>query len=298
MKYGKAHSLRRQQAIARYGKSARHPLCLAALGLWRLDEELSVWTKKVGLREELLKRAKQLKQEVQVMIGQFRREQQEKEANEASAFLSKIDEHLLETQTCYQAAVKVRSILQSLCGVPIARFELKRDAARRTGNVKARRALQRARKRWNDTKAFLGDGDRRTLEMLKMLSDEVRKAAWAKGGAKAGFIESARGGDRALSDETWQGLLTAREIQSLLVDAPGDRHAKEVRRLARKLGIRLAEDQRGRKRNPYLSKREPNRPRGRPRAKPDIGFTNDLEVREAMKVAAATGKTPVRGADY
>lgn len=81
----------------------------------------------------------------------------------------------------------------------------------------------------------------------------------AKGGAKAGLLESARGGVRPLSDEALQGLLTAREIQSRLVDAPGDRHAKEVRRLASKLGIRLAEDQRGRKRNPYVSKQEPNR---------------------------------------
>ena len=138
--------------------------------------------------------------------------------------------------------------------------------------------------------------DRRTLEMLKILDEEVRKSASAKGGA-TGFLIFLSW-DWALSDEAWQGLLTAREIQSRLVDAPGDRDAKEVRRLARKLGIRLAEDQRGRKQNPYLPKQEPSRPRGRPRTKPDIGFTNDLEAREAMKVAAATGKTPVRGADY
>src|SRR5262245_48672810 len=81
MKYGKANSLGTQQDIARYGKSARHPLCLAALDLWRLDEEVSVWTKKVVLREELVNSAKQMKESVHAMIGQFRREQKEKETN-------------------------------------------------------------------------------------------------------------------------------------------------------------------------------------------------------------------------
>jgi hypothetical protein len=296
MKYRKANSLRTQQAIARYGKSARHPLCLAALDLWRLDDEVSVWTKGVVLREDLVNSAKQLKERVQAEIAQFRREKKEKEINEASALLSKIDEHLLKTQKCYEAAVGVRAFYQKGHQWAVARFERERDAARRTRNVKALRALQRVRKRWSDRKAFPGDTDRRTLEMLKILDEEVRKSASAKGGA-TGFLIFLSW-DWALSDEAWQGLLTAREIQSRLVDAPGDRDAKEVRRLARKLGIRLAEDQRGRKQNPYLPKQEPSRPRGRPRTKPDIGFTNDLEAREAMKVAAATGKTPVRGADY
>jgi hypothetical protein len=43
----KANSLRAQQAIARFGKSAGHPLCLAALDLWRLDEELFALSKDV-----------------------------------------------------------------------------------------------------------------------------------------------------------------------------------------------------------------------------------------------------------
>jgi hypothetical protein len=150
------------------------------------------------------------------------------------------------------------------------------------------------RKRWNDKKAFLGDSDRRTLEMLEMLRDEASKAAWAKGGI-AVYIEAARGGDRALSDEAWAGRLTAREIQSRLVDAPGDRHAKEVRRLAKKLGIRLAKDQRGRKRKPYLPKREPKqpkRPRGRLRTKPEpeLEFTGDIDKALSKLFRKSQGK--------
>jgi hypothetical protein len=98
-----------------------------------------------------------------------------------------------------------------------------------------------------------------------------------------------------LSDEAWAGRLTAREIQSRLVDAPGDRHAKEVRRLAKKLGIRLAKDQRGRKRKPYLPKREPKqpkRPRGRPRTKPEpeLEFTGDIDKALSKLFRKSQGK--------
>jgi hypothetical protein len=38
-------------------------------------------------------------------------------------------------------------------------------------------------------KAFLGDSDRRALETLKMLRDEVIKAAFVQGGPSAGYWE-------------------------------------------------------------------------------------------------------------
>ena len=47
-----ATTLRTQQAVARYGKAARHPLCLAALDLLRLDEELFKWTEDIESSEE------------------------------------------------------------------------------------------------------------------------------------------------------------------------------------------------------------------------------------------------------
>ena len=137
------------------------------------------------------------------------------------------------------------------------------------GTLERCRALQRVRKRWDDKKAFLGDTDRRTLEILKMLRDKACDEAMAKDGAFDRLLEAFRSAHRPLSDEAWQALLTAREIQSRLVDAPGDRHAKEVRRLASKLGIRLAEDQHGRKRNPY--RRNKNQ-------------TNDVDVRALSQI--------------
>ena len=274
MKYAKAHSLRTQQAIARYGKAARHPLCLAALELWRLDAELSKWSKNLVSIEEVLNSAKQMRKKACT-----------------PALLRKIDNHLLKSQTRYQAAVKLRSFNQEGRRWAVELFERERDCVIRTGDAKARRALQRVRKRWNEKGTFLGDSDRRTLEILKMLREEVSDEAWRRGGAIAGYTEAARSGGRALSDKAWQELLTAPEIQSRLVDAPGDRHGKEVRRLAKKLWIRLAQDKPGRKcKWPYPPKQEPKQPRGRPRTGPDIIPVNDLEAIQASKAAAERGK--------
>ena len=153
--------------------------------------------------------------------------------------------------------------------VPLALFKCEYKRVIRTGDAKACRALQRLRKRWIANEASLKAGDLRKLEMLNMLRDQVIKAKWTTGEATSGsgYWEALRGGDRPLSDEAWQGRLTAREIHSRLADAGvlvdqelerGQLH--EIRRLARKLGIRLAEDQRGRKRKPYLGKQEPKRP--------------------------------------
>ena len=103
------------------------------------------------------------------------------------------------------------------------------------------------------------------------------------------------GDDLKLADEAWQGRLTAREIQLRLVAAQGDRHAKEVRRLARKLGVQLAQDQLGRKPKPYPPRQQPKRP-GRPRSKVGIEFHADLHIIEAEK--ARKGKTPVREGVY
>ncbi len=242
-----------------------------------MDADLSVLTKDIVLSDENVNRAKQLKEQASALIEHCRKERKEKEAHQASALLRKFDKHLLEAQTRYEAVVKVRPIYQELRGVRVARFERECDAVDRAGDAKARKALQRVRKRWNDKKAFPRDNDRRTLEILKMLRDKASDEAAAKGGVRERYIEAARGGNRALSDEAWQGRLTAREIQSRLVDAPGDRHAKEVRRLTRKLGIRLAKDQRGRKRKPYLRKQQPKRPRGRPRTKPGLKLRGDID---------------------
>jgi hypothetical protein len=226
------------------------------------------------------------------LYEQLYKEGKQKEVIQVAALLHKVNEHLPKLQKCYQAqAAYCLMLCRELRPVSAALFEREHDALTRTGDVKARRALQRVRKRWNDNKAF-GDSDRRTLEILKMLRDKVINAAWVKGGASDGYTEAAFGGDRALSDEAWAGRLTVREIHSRLMTAggsrlAGDKDGKEIRRTMRRLGIRPAEDQRGRKwKPPYPEKQKPKRPRGRPRTKPEIKSMS-LEATEAMLAKTA-----------
>jgi hypothetical protein len=277
VKYSKANTVHTQQFIAQYGKAARYPVCQAALTLLRQDDgEFSALTKDVVLSEERVNSVKQKKEEAQAAIKHFNKQRKEKEANLWAAHLRKIDELLPKAQSWYQVTVEALSGYRQIRRMAAAQFTREYDAVIRTRNVKALRALQRVIKRWNK-KTLPGDTDRRALEILKMLREKASDEAAAKDGANARYTEAAFGGSRPLSDKAWQGLLTAREIQSRLVDAPGDKDAKEVRRLARKLGIVLAEDQRGRKRKPYLRKQQPKRPRGRPRTKPGLKLRGDIE---------------------
>ena len=292
MKYSKANTVHTQQFIAQYGKAARYPLCLAALGLWRLDAELSEQTKKVAQAWELVNSVKQQRKEAIWLIDQLYKEQKQKEVPQASAILRNVDKLLPEVQKCFQATAKLWLHYDEWRELAAVQFERERVAAK--GDTKARKALQRVRKRWNDKKAFLGDSDRRTLEILKMLRAKASDQVTAKDGANARYLEAARGGSRPLSDKAWQGLLTASEIQSRLVDAPVERDAKEVRRLAKKLGILLAEDQRGRKRKPYLRKQKPKRPRGRPRTKAELVFKGDIAQAFDELVRESRGRAPRR----
>ena len=264
---------------------------MAGLNLWNSDEELSKYAKDLSLSEEELNKARQLSENAKAFSKQILKQGKEKEIKEASALLRQIDKISARAQTCFKANVELLSIYQVFRMSAAASFQREHDDATRSGNVKALRALQRVQTRWNNKKAFIGDSDRRTLEILEMLRSEAREVAAAKGGAPAVYWEAATSGKRVLSDEVWQGRLTAREIQARLVDAPGDRYAKEVRRLTRKLGIRLDKDERGRKPKPYLPKRKQKKPPGRPRAKPDLCFT-DIEQAIAELERKKRGKAP------
>ena len=151
MKGAKATSLRTQQAIARYGKAAWHPLGLAALDLLRRDEELFKCTEEIELSKELVKRT----------------ERYEKEANQVSALLRKIRNHLLKARRRYWGAVRVRSIWQEMRPVPLALFKREYERVIRTGDAKAYRALQRLRKRWIAGEAALKAGDHRTIAFIE-----------------------------------------------------------------------------------------------------------------------------------
>jgi hypothetical protein len=260
-----AYSLRTQLAIARWGKGARHPLCLAAISLWSIEEELRKISNDIALLKgdvgnaELLRRVK--------------------------------EQYWL-------------LVYNKLHTVALARFESALDVA----NIKAFRAYKRLKKQCcnGSSEAHLTNGQKRDLGILGLLRDKVIKAAWTKGGYVAGWMEVAFGGDRPLSDESWQGRLTAREVYSHFVAAGvfnGNGAKKreelhEIRRAATRLGIRLAEDRRGAKhKSPYLLKPKttppPNGlPVGRPREKFDIIQVAESDVIQSVEWKKKHGIRP------
>jgi hypothetical protein len=133
----KADSLRTQQAIARFGKAARHPLCLAALDLWRMEAELDKLAKDIVSLEGVLKQ----KEQAQALLDQCRNGQKEKEAKEASVLLREIDKLLPRAKTCYRATAELWLKLYELRKIAVARFERERENTKR--DARANRALQK-----------------------------------------------------------------------------------------------------------------------------------------------------------
>ena len=300
-KDSKALSLRTQKLIARYGRDAQYPVCQAALELWQLETELATLANDGVELERILTSDRQLKEQARALLNLFYKEGKQKEAIQADAQWHKINDHLKRTEKCYQATTKLFELYREGNAVVLTRFKSAFDAT--AGDTKARRALRRLRKSWiADQNRNLKSGELRVLGLLNKLSNKVIQAAWVKGRAIDGYVEAAFGGDRLLSDEEWQGRLTAQEARLYITEthgasAAGDKDAKEIRRAANSLGIQLAKDQPGRKwKKPRPEKEERlKKPRGRPRKAPDFVSVGDTEEVQAFQ--ARGGKTPVRGSE-
>jgi hypothetical protein len=298
VKYSKANTLHTQRFIARYGKAARYPVCQAAIRLWGLDADLEEGRKKAEQIEESVNSAKRQKEQVLALYEQFYKEGKQKEVIQVEALLQKINEYLPKLQTGYGAQVAYCLMLcRELRPVAVALFERENDAVVRTKDTKALRALKLVKQRWSANPsgkgARLRAGDQRELEILKMHRDKVIKATLAtKDGVGVGYLEAFRGGDRPLSDEVWQGRFTVKDIHSHLLAThgarvAGDKDGKEIRRTMRSLGIRPAEDQRGRKWKPPVPKKQ-----GRKR--PGITKLKITRMTEAMLAKTAEQEDGLR----
>jgi hypothetical protein len=163
-----------------------------------------------------------------------------------------------------------------LCAEALDRFERELNDVVHTRDIKAFSAYQQLKKRWHSGRngAHLTNGDKRVTGILNMLHVKVIEAALMKDGAAAVYREI--DGNRLLSDEIFYGRLTANEIRLQLAakygpGVAGDSYAKEIRRTAKRLGVRLAKDKRGAKWKPPITQAENKvrRPVGRPRIRPE-----------------------------
>jgi hypothetical protein len=283
-------SYRTQQAIAQFGKSARHSLCQAWLSLREREQELSKAMEDAFETGQLLLSEKQLKKRARALYEQFYKEGKQKEVIRTAEIVRELGEHFPEVRKSYRNLLKVCDFLKQFHEQAKFVFALEQKRAEETGDTKATRALQSLKKTVNKP---MNNGQKRVLGILEMLRDKVVKGTAAKdGGATASYRVYASCGDRPLSDEVWQGRLTVKEMYSHLLAnygprVAGDKDGKEIRRTMRRLGIRPAEDERGRKWKPPLPKKqEPKRPRGRTRAKPEIKSMS-LEAIQAMLAKTA-----------
>jgi hypothetical protein len=131
VKSAKNYSLRTAQAIARVGKAARHPLCLAALDLWATNAKCSKLTKDALSTKELLNRAKRQKKQARALLDHFYKEGKRRESIEAAAHCRKTNENLQKAREAYEVQVKVRQIFDEILTNRIGQFGRELLAAER-----------------------------------------------------------------------------------------------------------------------------------------------------------------------
>jgi hypothetical protein len=283
-------SLRTQEAIARFGKAARHPLCLAWLWLREREEMLRVVMKGTEEACRLLDSAKRLKEKFVALYRQCK-EGKEKQAIRAAELLCKSKELLQEVEARYRAVggknglVALRNQLKEFHRNDELAFAIEQSWAEKTRDTKALRGLQYLKKTAN---RGMNNDRKRVFGILKMLRDKVFTGTAAKdGGAKAYWVAGSCG-YWPLSDESWQGRFTVMDFRSGLEDmygprVAGDKQGKEVRRTLKGLGIRPAKDQRGRKwKGPCSEKQKPKRPVGRPR-KAELICADNIDYVQSYK---------------
>jgi hypothetical protein len=285
VKYPEPNDLVGQQDIAYYGKAALYPVCQAALILWSFNTELDNKTRGVfpsGV-------SNQDGSGVEATVRRWRAEE---------AYLRKF-----LSEMPGEPKGDDRETIRVLLKGYETRADFVDDFVReyKAANSAALKALRRVFRKMgalkNQPRPRLKIASLRKLEILNFLHTKRLRAAFATAGhdlsgdpwsdnewqpteqelgAHIGTLSD------PLCNSEWQGRLTAREIHFRLVTAgllTGEtgkerEELHEIRRIARKLGIRLAEDVRGPKRKPM---RGVNKKPKQPRTKPELEFTGDID---------------------
>ena len=243
-------TLSERAAVARYGEGIRHPLCRTALGVWSADAdwylalELSITTAR-----QLNDCDKHIR-ETKSLISRLQREQKMRDAKTARLLLQRWKSLRSEAAAIQQTESCIPT-LRALRKMAADDFSKASVAAVRARDFSAFKALERVGKRWREPDNQI---DHRTSAVLHVLRSEAVRRAWAIGGAAAGWNEAATAGSKLLSDEIYGSVFTARQLHRRLIAmrvfSPSEEQLHQVRRLAKKLGIRLLPDRRGPKARP------------------------------------------------
>jgi hypothetical protein len=209
-------SHRTQEAIARFGKAARHPLCLAWLRLREREEVLHDVMKGTEEACRSLDSAKQLKGKFIALYRQFCKEGKEKQAIRAAELVCKSKEFLQEVEARYRAVggknglVALRNQWKEFHDSAKLAFDIEQRQAEKTGDTKALRGLRYLKKTAN---RGMNNDRKRVFGILKMLRDKVFTGTAAKDGGAKAYLVAGSCGYWPLSDESWQGRFTVMDFR-------------------------------------------------------------------------------------
>ena len=239
----RADTWRTRQLVAKYGKALRFPICRAALVVWQtrdlIDQTLTRLMQATNAEE--YKRH-------EVVIRRLREAGKPKEARQVRLRLRRIINVIFVARCLQERHGKLIGGMREMLGLAEARFARESAAALQALDFAAFEALAKAWKAW---KSPGKSPDNRKLVILTTLRDRSMDRARRKGGARAGYLEAAFGAERALNDPAWPKL-SPRDLRKDLVAAKAfvrdenqsKGQLRQVRRLAKELGITLQEGKR------------------------------------------------------
>jgi hypothetical protein len=239
-----ADTWRTRQLVAKYGKALRFPICQAAFCVWQtrdfIDQTLTRLVQAIKAEEH---------NKNELAVRQLREAGKTKEAKQARVRLRRITTDVIFVARCLQERHgKTIGAMREMRAAAEARFARESVAALQALDFAAFEALAKAWKAW---KSPGKSPDNRKLVILTAFRNRALDRARRKSEVGAGYLEAAFGAERALNDPAWPKL-SAFEVRKCLIDAKAfvrdenksKGQLRQVRRLAKELGITLQEGKR------------------------------------------------------